>query len=80
MHNIANIFNGEKVAQNNAKLQRHELPPSIINSFKFYYTCQCLRKTSLFTEEEVGGDLCGNFERNYWVFSRALKVETTSSL
>lgn len=53
-----------------------------INSFKFYCTCQCLRKKkkSILREEGVGGDVCGNSERNYWVFSRALKVETTSSL
>lgn len=38
------------------------------------------KKNSIFREEEVGGDVCGNSERNYWVFSRALKVETTRSL
>lgn len=59
-------------------LQWHE--QKLINSFKFYCTCQRLRKQNIvFREEEVGGD-CGNFERNYWVFSRALKVETASSL
>lgn len=26
-------------------------------------------KNSLFRDEEVGGDFCGNFGRNYWVFS-----------
>lgn len=38
------------------------------------------KKKSILREEGVGGDVCGNSERNYWVFSRALKVETTSSL
>lgn len=74
---MTDIFD-RKTAQNNAVAITGT--KIIINSFKFFSSCQCLRKNSLFREKEVGGDFCGYFERNYWVFSRALKVETTSSL
>lgn len=50
-----------------------------IYSFK-YYAHALKTHTHSLLREEVGGDFCGNFERNYWVFSRALKAETTGSL
>lgn len=39
-----------------------------------------LKEKQLFREKEVVGDFCENFERNYRVFSRVLKAETTSFL